>query len=187
MSFLKMAIRRVSTIRLEERKHTAFLQAAPCKAPDALLNTLWGQPGSGIGLDWVLSLGCHWGVSSPGSVVSRPAASTASPGELFKMQILSPYPGLTESETLISSLFQQALRVVLCMRARMEKALLWATAGGPGRLLLPVHSSKGHVSPSELQTTLVIDRSVSFKIHRLGSNPQDLRTRLYLETGSLTR
>ena len=59
MSFLKMAIRRVSTIRLEMRKYTAFLQANPCKAPEALPNTLWGQQGFGVGLGWALSLSCH--------------------------------------------------------------------------------------------------------------------------------
>ena len=125
--------------------------------------------------------------SSPGSGVSRPAAAKASPGKLFKMQIISPYPRLTESEILIGSLFQQALQGTLCMRAQMEKALLRAKAGGSGRLVLPVHYSKGHVSPSELHMALVIDWSVSFKIHLLESNPQDLRIGLYLEMGPLTR
>ena len=51
---------------------------------------------------------------SPG-VIPRPAAS-ATPGEFLEMQILKPYPSLTESETLEvgpRNLLPQAFLVIL--------------------------------------------------------------------------
>lgn len=97
-----------------------FSRPVPAKSRQPYSTPSRSQQAIGISLDFVLFLSCHW--------------AAASPGKLFKMQILSPYPRLRESETLISNLFQQVLQVIV--RVQTEKALLWAMVGRSGSLVL---------------------------------------------------